>query len=190
MNARSVNGGITITGLNTTEGTGRRIRTLESQLNGGGPEIDVQNAPYDGRFTFARLKYTTAPGGYWYQGMPSWSHGYQVSEGKQLRILHEDTLLRGRTDGFNVLEFNVTDRGGVPAGYEVATVTRVVDGDTIRLRSGVYVRLIGIEREPRDAARVAATVDRIPPPAARMSSPTFVASGVMRQAFPKLPPDS
>jgi hypothetical protein len=42
LNARSVNGGITVTGLNTDEGTGRRIRTLESQLNGGGPEIDLR----------------------------------------------------------------------------------------------------------------------------------------------------
>lgn len=42
LNARSVNGGITVTGLNTDEGTGRRIRTLESQLNGGGPEIDMR----------------------------------------------------------------------------------------------------------------------------------------------------
>lgn len=42
LNARSVNGGITVTGLTTDEGTGRRIRTLESQLNGGGPEIDLR----------------------------------------------------------------------------------------------------------------------------------------------------
>ena len=42
LNARSVNGNITVTGLNTTEGTGRRIRTLESQLNGGGPQIDLR----------------------------------------------------------------------------------------------------------------------------------------------------
>lgn len=42
LNARSVNGNITVTGLTVEEGTGRRIRTLESQLNGGGPEIDVR----------------------------------------------------------------------------------------------------------------------------------------------------
>lgn len=42
LNARSVNGGITVTGLSADEGTGRRIRTLESQLNGGGPEIDLR----------------------------------------------------------------------------------------------------------------------------------------------------
>ena len=44
LNARSVNGGITVTGLNTQEADtlGRRIRNLESRLNGGGPEIDVR----------------------------------------------------------------------------------------------------------------------------------------------------
>jgi hypothetical protein len=42
LNARAVNGGITVTGLNTQEASGRRIRQLESQLNGGGPEIDVR----------------------------------------------------------------------------------------------------------------------------------------------------
>jgi len=42
LNARSVNGGITVTGLTAQEATGRRIRNLESVLNGGGPEIDVR----------------------------------------------------------------------------------------------------------------------------------------------------
>ncbi len=42
LNARSVNGAITVSGLNTTEASGRRIRNLESQLNGGGPELDVR----------------------------------------------------------------------------------------------------------------------------------------------------
>jgi hypothetical protein len=42
LNVRSVNGGITVTGLNVPEATGRRIRSLESQINGGGPELDVR----------------------------------------------------------------------------------------------------------------------------------------------------
>jgi hypothetical protein len=42
LNARSVNGGITVTGLTTQEASGRRIRNLESVLNGGGPEIDLR----------------------------------------------------------------------------------------------------------------------------------------------------
>ena len=32
-------------------------------------EVEEHNAPYDGRFTFARLKYTTGPGGYYYRGL-------------------------------------------------------------------------------------------------------------------------
>ena len=36
----------------------------------------IDNAPYDGRFMFARLKYTPAPGGYYYRGLPAWAHGY------------------------------------------------------------------------------------------------------------------
>jgi len=28
----------------------------------------MPNTPYDGRFTFVRLNYETAPGGYWYVG--------------------------------------------------------------------------------------------------------------------------
>ena len=29
------------------------------------------NAHYDGRFTFVRVTYETAPGGYWWRGLPS-----------------------------------------------------------------------------------------------------------------------
>jgi hypothetical protein len=42
LNARSVNGNISVSGLNTPEASGRRIRTVESQINGGGPELDVR----------------------------------------------------------------------------------------------------------------------------------------------------
>jgi hypothetical protein len=34
-----------------------------------GPFHERPNVSYDGRFTFVRLKYTTAPGGYWYGGL-------------------------------------------------------------------------------------------------------------------------
>ena len=42
LTARAVNGGISVTGLTAQESSGRRIRSLESQLNGGGPEVDVR----------------------------------------------------------------------------------------------------------------------------------------------------
>jgi DUF4097 and DUF4098 domain-containing protein YvlB len=42
LSARAVNGGLSVTGLTAQEASGRRIRSVESQLNGGGPEIDVR----------------------------------------------------------------------------------------------------------------------------------------------------
>lgn len=42
LSARAVNGGVTVTGLPTQDSSGRRIRNVESVLNGGGPEIDVR----------------------------------------------------------------------------------------------------------------------------------------------------
>ncbi len=73
---------------------------------GGGRDPQVQNLPYDGRFTFARLKYTTAPGGYWYQGLPSWAHGYPLSEDNLMRIMNEISELGARVDGFNVFSLD------------------------------------------------------------------------------------
>ena len=47
------------------------------------------NIEYDGRFTFVRVNYDTAPGGYWYRGLPSWAHGYPVAERNLMRIMNE-----------------------------------------------------------------------------------------------------
>ena len=37
-----------------------------------GPFHEYPNIPYDGQFTFVRLKYTHGPGGNWYGGWPAW----------------------------------------------------------------------------------------------------------------------
>ena len=47
---------------------------------GYGRNPTIHNIPYDGRFTFVRIKYETAPGGYWAGGRPSWVHGYPIAE--------------------------------------------------------------------------------------------------------------
>ena len=47
------------------------------------------NSAYDGRFTFVRVNYETAPGGYWYRGWPAWAHGYPVAEQNLMRIMNE-----------------------------------------------------------------------------------------------------
>jgi hypothetical protein len=84
---------------------------------GEGRDPEVRNIPYDGRFTFARLKYTTAPGGYWYQGLPSWAHGYPLSEDNLLRIMNEITYLGAHVDGFNVFALDDEALARYPMSY-------------------------------------------------------------------------
>ena len=80
-------------------------------------DLPVSNVDYDGRFIFMRLKYTTAPGGYWYQGLPSWSHGYPLSEKNLMRIMNEVSYLGARLDGFNVVALDDPDLFKYPIAY-------------------------------------------------------------------------
>src|SRR5262249_21927341 len=68
-----------------------------------GREPAIHNVKYDGQFTFVRLKYETAPGGYWAGGRPSWSHGYPLSEWNLMKIMNEVSYLNGHADETNVL---------------------------------------------------------------------------------------
>jgi hypothetical protein len=82
-----------------------------------GRDVSVTNTPYDGRFTFARLRYKTAPCGYWYQGLPSWAHGYPLSEDNLMRIMKEITYLDGRTDAYNVFALDDPELAKNPLCY-------------------------------------------------------------------------
>ena len=75
------------------------------------------NPPYTGRFTFLRLKYTTAPGGYWYRGLPSWAHGYPQSEWNLMKILDEVTNLDGRIEQTSVLTLDDPELFTYPVAY-------------------------------------------------------------------------
>ena len=63
----------------------------------------IHNIAYDGRFTFVRVKYETAPGGYWAGGRPSWVHGYPIAEQNLMRIMTDMTSLGPHADDINVL---------------------------------------------------------------------------------------
>lgn len=82
-----------------------------------GRDVVVNNVPYDGRFTFARAKYATAPGGFWYQGLPSWAHGYPMSEDNLMRIMNEVSYLGARTEGYNVFALDDPDLAKYPMIY-------------------------------------------------------------------------
>ena len=58
-----------LAGAASASGQGFRYRL------GLSSDPDVENPRYDGRFVFARLKYTPGPGGYYYYGLPAWAHG-------------------------------------------------------------------------------------------------------------------
>src|SRR5687768_9039614 len=84
--------GITALGLSAQR---RRFFSGDIQVEG--------NPSYDGRLTFARLRY---PG---YGGMteegPGWMHDYPTGERHLLKILSEISDLRPRTDSSSVIDF-------------------------------------------------------------------------------------
>ena len=63
----------------------------------------LPNAPYDGRFTFVRINYDTAPGGYWYRNLPAWAHGYPLAEQNLMKIMNEVSYLGANDEHFNTL---------------------------------------------------------------------------------------
>src|SRR5258708_8333085 len=63
-----------------------------------GPFHEYPNVPYDGRFTFVRIKYQTAPRGDWYGGWPASGHGYPLSEQNLMRIVDGVTNLGPHVD--------------------------------------------------------------------------------------------
>jgi len=95
----------------------QRRRDLGGRDGPRGPFSVRPNAAYDGRFTFVRLQYTTAPGGYWYRGLPSWSHGYPIAEQNLMRIMKEVSDLDARTEDINVLELDDPELFKYPIAY-------------------------------------------------------------------------
>jgi hypothetical protein len=77
----------------------------------------IHNVPYDGQFTFVRVKYDTAPGGYWAGGRPSWVHGYPLAEENLMRIMNDLSFFNARTDEINVLPLEDPDLFKYPVAY-------------------------------------------------------------------------
>jgi hypothetical protein len=81
------------------------------------------NAPYDGRFTFARIRYGPAAGGLGqfdgFRGRPDpkWDHDYRRAEIHFTRILSELTTLRPNLDASNILTLDSPDLFRYPVAY-------------------------------------------------------------------------
>jgi hypothetical protein len=100
--------GIVIAGQ---QGRNRRLSELDVQVQG--------NTPYDGRFTFVRLRYDSDFGGGFGRrgGGPLWAHDYPDGEVHFSKILEEITLLNIRTDGSNILTLDDPELFKYPIAY-------------------------------------------------------------------------
>ena len=78
-----------------------------------------RNIGYDGRFTFVRLNYTTAPGGYWYRGEPAWAHGYPLAEQNLMSIMNEVSYLGAHVEEINSLTLDDPELFRFPIAYVI-----------------------------------------------------------------------
>jgi hypothetical protein len=74
------------------------------------------NVPYDGRFTFVRVRYETAPGGYWAGGRPSWIHGYPIAERNLMQIMNEVSYF-GAHEEVNTVTLDDPELSRYPIAY-------------------------------------------------------------------------
>jgi len=77
----------------------------------------LPNTPYDGRFTFVRVNYETAPGGYWAGGRPSWAHGYPLAERNLMKIMNEVSYLGAHDEEINTLALDDPQLARFPVAY-------------------------------------------------------------------------
>jgi len=91
---------------------------------GGYTDAPIDKAPsYDGHFVFARLKFTTGPGGYYYGGLPAWAHGYiPIREGSRsetnfIKILNAVTDMNPHVDGTRVVDVSDPELFEYPVVY-------------------------------------------------------------------------
>jgi hypothetical protein len=88
---------------------------------GGRPPEPGVNPAYDGRFTFARIRYEMGIDGGGFRGMRGggfpWAHDYPRGERNFTRILNELSTVRARTEESVVLALTDKDLGKYPVAY-------------------------------------------------------------------------
>jgi hypothetical protein len=105
-----------VTGL--ALGTGLATGLAQRRGGFGGPRQAapiLPNIPYDGRFTFVRLRYGP-PVSYASQRV-MWSHDYPTGERNFMRIMDELTLLAPHTDETNILALDDPELFTYPVAY-------------------------------------------------------------------------
>jgi hypothetical protein len=99
------------------------------------PRIEA-GIPYDGRFTFVRLTYETAPGGYWYRGQPAWMHGHPTAERNLMRIMDALTTLMPHVEEINTLSLEDPEIFKYPVLYLIEVGWwQMTDAEAVNLRA-------------------------------------------------------
>ena len=83
----------------------------------GPPYRPLKNIPYDGRFTFLRVRYEPAPGGFWPGRRPSWIHGYPLAEQNLMKIMNELSYLGANEEEINTLSLDDPELFKYPVAY-------------------------------------------------------------------------
>ena len=84
------------------------------------PEVPYENMPYDGRFTFNRLRFTPArwgPGNYAWGLDLQWNHDYPRAESHLVRILGATTTIDVNLEGSNILALDDPELFRYPVAY-------------------------------------------------------------------------
>jgi hypothetical protein len=86
-------------------------------------EPRVTKVTYDGRFVFARIRYTPKPDGWYYGGLPAWAHGYVSIKGGGraefglVKILNEISHLNPHLDETAVVALDDPELTKYPIAY-------------------------------------------------------------------------
>ena len=84
------------------------------------PEVPYDNVPYDGNFTFVRLRFdpTVWGQGPFYWGLDlKWNHDYPWAEDNLMKILDELTLISPTMTGSNILDADDPELFAYPLAY-------------------------------------------------------------------------
>ncbi len=93
------------------------ISTLDAQRRGRQPDI-LPNSPYDGRYTFVRVRYEVPMGSSSFRGVDiKWAHDYPRGERHFTKILSELSTTRVRTAESNVLALDDPELTRYPVAY-------------------------------------------------------------------------
>jgi hypothetical protein len=88
------------------------------QYRQGGDLADIENTPYDGRFTFARIRFEpTSGGGRGWRRDLKWDHDVPRAERNFTKILRELTTLRAFLDGGNIFTLDDPELFKYPIAY-------------------------------------------------------------------------